>query len=211
MASSNGWQCERFDNEGSAKVFKDAVDEAGQHWPPGWVKGNGYIAPTAADELRYRWSVESVGNRTASKGYKQQRIRALEMYMFSSRPRCRASAKRSAPQPRTFRGPTPPAGSARFAGCLIRRPALRRQPGLQLTPVPSTTREISPSSGPRASACEPVNPRRSAARAADERNGGWLTVSGGADVFAVVPDGYREVSEAEFNKAAGTIILPAPQ
>ncbi|MER5853267.1 hypothetical protein ABT126_41645 [Streptomyces sp. NPDC002012] len=81
------------------------------------MKGKRYIAPTAADELRYRfdrWSVESVENRTASKRYKQQRIRALEMYMFSSRPRCRASAKRSAPQPRTSRGRTPPAGSARF-------------------------------------------------------------------------------------------------
>ncbi|MFE4334496.1 holin [Streptomyces sp. NPDC056831] len=88
---SDGWQCERFDDEGSAKVFRDAVDEAGQHWPPGWVKGKGYIDPTAADQLRYRfdrWAVESVENRTASKRYKQQRIRALEMYMFPTFGNC---------------------------------------------------------------------------------------------------------------------------
>ncbi|MFJ7489762.1 tyrosine-type recombinase/integrase [Streptomyces sp. NPDC097727] len=84
-------QTERFDDEDSAKAFRDAVDEAGQNWPLGWVKGKGYIAPTAADELRYRfdrWSVESVENRTASKRYKQQRIRALEMYMFPTFGNC---------------------------------------------------------------------------------------------------------------------------
>ncbi|MFD5063017.1 hypothetical protein [Streptomyces sp. NPDC058394] len=84
-------QTECFDDEDSAKVFRDAVDEAGQHWPPGWVKGKGYIDPTATDELRYRfdrWAVESVENRTASKRYKQQRIRALEMYMFPTFGNC---------------------------------------------------------------------------------------------------------------------------
>ncbi|MEU0629379.1 hypothetical protein [Streptomyces sp. NPDC005989] len=88
---SDGWQTERFDDEDSAKVFKDAVDAAGQHWPPGWVKGKGYIDPTAADELRYcfdRWAVESVENRTAGKRYKQQRIRAMEMYMFPTFGNC---------------------------------------------------------------------------------------------------------------------------
>lgn len=42
-------------------------------------------------------------------------------------------------------------------------------------------------------------------------NGGWLTVSGDGDVFSVVPDGYREVSEAEYNEAAGIIVLDPPQ
>ncbi|MFJ1695659.1 hypothetical protein ACIOHC_10990 [Streptomyces sp. NPDC088252] len=41
-------------------------------------------------------------------------------------------------------------------------------------------------------------------------NGGWLTVSGD-DVFGSVPDGYREVTEAEFNAAAGTITVALPQ
>ncbi|MFD3494273.1 hypothetical protein ACFWWB_27525 [Streptomyces sp. NPDC058690] len=45
-------QIERFDDEDSAKVFRDAVDEAGQHWPPGWVKDKGYIDPAPADQLR---------------------------------------------------------------------------------------------------------------------------------------------------------------
>ncbi|MFE7041227.1 site-specific integrase [Streptomyces atratus] len=84
-------QTERFDDEDSAEVFRDAVDEAGQHWPPGWVKDKGYVDPAAADQLRYRfdrWAVESVENRTASKRYKQQRIRALEMYMFPTFDNC---------------------------------------------------------------------------------------------------------------------------
>ncbi|MGW3735230.1 tyrosine-type recombinase/integrase [Streptomyces sp. NPDC005148] len=84
-------QTERFDDEDAAKVFKDAVDAAGQYWPSGWVKGKGYVDPAAADEQRYRfdrWSVESVENRTASKRYKQQRIRALEMYMFPTFGNC---------------------------------------------------------------------------------------------------------------------------
>jgi len=42
-------------------------------------------------------------------------------------------------------------------------------------------------------------------------NGGWMTVSGDADTFGVVPDGYREVSEQEYNEAAGTIIVTLPE
>lgn len=41
--------------------------------------------------------------------------------------------------------------------------------------------------------------------------GGWISLSGDADVFAVIPDGYREVEEAEYNEAAGVITIPAPQ
>ncbi|WP_158508458.1 hypothetical protein [Streptomyces sp. CCM_MD2014] len=41
--------------------------------------------------------------------------------------------------------------------------------------------------------------------------GGWMSVSGDADLFNVVPDGYREVTEAEFNEAAGVITLEPPQ
>lgn len=42
-------------------------------------------------------------------------------------------------------------------------------------------------------------------------NGGWLTVSGDADMFAVVPDGYREVTDAEYNQAAGIITVELPE
>ncbi|WP_405882818.1 hypothetical protein OG762_32200 [Streptomyces sp. NBC_01136] len=51
-SASGDWRTERFTDEESARVFKDAVDEAGQNQPLGWAKGKGYIDPTAADELR---------------------------------------------------------------------------------------------------------------------------------------------------------------
>ncbi|MFJ6014544.1 tyrosine-type recombinase/integrase [Streptomyces sp. NPDC092952] len=78
------WQTERFDDEDAATVFKDAVDDNGQQWPPGWVKGRGYIDPAAVDETRYRfdrWARASLENRTASENYKDQRLRAVEMYL----------------------------------------------------------------------------------------------------------------------------------
>ncbi|WP_030168104.1 hypothetical protein [Streptomyces sp. NRRL S-813] len=70
------WQHERFDGDEAGKtaaeLFKNAVDEAGQNWPPGWVKGQGCIDPSAATEedLRHRfghWAPECIKNRTASK------------------------------------------------------------------------------------------------------------------------------------------------
>lgn len=42
-------------------------------------------------------------------------------------------------------------------------------------------------------------------------NGGWISLSGDADAFAVIPDGYREVEEAEFNEAAGIVVLEPPE
>lgn len=41
--------------------------------------------------------------------------------------------------------------------------------------------------------------------------GGWMTVSGDVDMFNAVPDDYREVSEAEYHEAAGTIIVSLPE
>jgi hypothetical protein len=41
--------------------------------------------------------------------------------------------------------------------------------------------------------------------------GGWISLSGDADAFAVVPDGYREVTETEFHEAAGVVTIEAPQ
>ncbi|WP_228976754.1 site-specific integrase [Streptomyces sp. DH12] len=78
------WQTERFDDEDSAKVFRNAVEEHGHAWPPGWVKGEGYIDAAAADELQYRFdrfARASIENRTASQRYKNQRLRAIEMYL----------------------------------------------------------------------------------------------------------------------------------
>ncbi|BBA98362.1 hypothetical protein RVR_4515 [Actinacidiphila reveromycinica] len=42
-------------------------------------------------------------------------------------------------------------------------------------------------------------------------NGGWLTVSGDLGPFGTVPDGYREVTEEEYNQAAGTVVLELPK
>lgn len=42
--------------------------------------------------------------------------------------------------------------------------------------------------------------------------GGWMSVSGDADVLgAVVPDGYREVTVDEFNQVAGIFRVELPQ
>ncbi|MGJ5693723.1 tyrosine-type recombinase/integrase, partial [Streptomyces pratensis] len=62
-------QYEAFEDEPSAEVFRDAVNDAGQHWPPGWVKGQGYISADAAlpDDDRYRfraYATASIEGRT---------------------------------------------------------------------------------------------------------------------------------------------------
>ncbi|WP_433573672.1 hypothetical protein [Streptomyces sp. CA-251247] len=42
--SRTGDRCrETFDDEGAAKRFRDLVNGHGQHWPPGWVKGKGFV------------------------------------------------------------------------------------------------------------------------------------------------------------------------
>jgi integrase len=89
------WQDERFDGdeEGleAARIFKEAVDAAGQQWPPGWVKGEGYVDAAAEDELRYRFdnfARQSIMNRTAGDRYKALRLRALEVYIFPTFGNC---------------------------------------------------------------------------------------------------------------------------
>ncbi|MGW2964028.1 tyrosine-type recombinase/integrase [Streptomyces sp. NPDC001220] len=91
------WQHERFDGDeaGSeaAELFARAVDEAGQQWPAGWVKGEGYIDAQAenTDALRYRfdnYARQSIENRTASKRYKRVRYRAMEVYIFPTFGNC---------------------------------------------------------------------------------------------------------------------------
>ncbi|MFC9604543.1 hypothetical protein ACFTTN_13925 [Streptomyces niveus] len=42
-------------------------------------------------------------------------------------------------------------------------------------------------------------------------NGGWMTVPEDTGPFGItVPDGYREVTEEEYNAAAGTIVVELP-
>ncbi|MFE2109270.1 tyrosine-type recombinase/integrase [Kitasatospora sp. NPDC059463] len=42
-------QTEKFDDETSAERFKDLVNGHGQHWPPNWIKGVGFVDPAAAE------------------------------------------------------------------------------------------------------------------------------------------------------------------
>ena len=42
------WQSETFDTERAANAFRRDVEIAGHQWPPGWVKGSGYV-PAQAD------------------------------------------------------------------------------------------------------------------------------------------------------------------
>ncbi|MFZ3595127.1 tyrosine-type recombinase/integrase [Streptomyces sp. BH104] len=87
-------QGERFDDETSAGVFKDAVDEAGQHWPAGWVKGEGYVDQTAAepDEKKYRfraYATNIVENKTGiEEHYRQACFRDLERYVHPTFGNC---------------------------------------------------------------------------------------------------------------------------
>lgn len=48
-------QTETFDEEAQAEEFKRLVDEAGQRWPVGWVKGQGFISPGDATPVSYRF------------------------------------------------------------------------------------------------------------------------------------------------------------
>ncbi|MFG2225336.1 tyrosine-type recombinase/integrase [Streptomyces sp. NPDC048644] len=38
-------QSEKFGDLESAETFKELVDAHGQHWPPGWVRGAGFVEP----------------------------------------------------------------------------------------------------------------------------------------------------------------------
>ncbi|MFC5720344.1 tyrosine-type recombinase/integrase [Streptomyces gamaensis] len=40
-------QNEKFGERDSAEQFKKLVDAHGQHWPPGWVRGHGFVEPDA--------------------------------------------------------------------------------------------------------------------------------------------------------------------
>ncbi|WP_067233903.1 tyrosine-type recombinase/integrase [Streptomyces longwoodensis] len=93
-AAKGAWQTERFDDPVSAEVFKQAVDEAGQHWPAGWIKGKGYVdeAAVGEEELRYRfdnYARQSIELRTgASDKYKADCLRELETYILPTFGHC---------------------------------------------------------------------------------------------------------------------------
>lgn len=93
--SRNGpQQSERFDDEPSATVFRDAVNDCGQHWPPGWVKGQGFIDQSAAQPAheRYRFrnfARESIAGRTGvEEHYRADCLRDLERWILPTFSEC---------------------------------------------------------------------------------------------------------------------------
>ena len=81
-------QSETFEDEPSAELFKQAVNDHGQHWPPGWVKGKGFITQTddeiaAAERYRFRnYATERIRDRTGvEERYRADCQRELETYI----------------------------------------------------------------------------------------------------------------------------------
>ncbi|MFF7143451.1 tyrosine-type recombinase/integrase [Streptomyces nodosus] len=124
------WQSETFDDDTSAGVFCEAVNEAGQQWPPGWVKGRGYIAAEAGDDDRYRFrnfATRSIEDKTGvEEHYRVACMRDLERYVFPtfgtsdvrstehfSRDTVRAWV-RQLEQTKVFKGPRPKVGEPKW-------------------------------------------------------------------------------------------------
>jgi integrase len=86
------WQTERFDDEDSAKIFRDAVNAAGQQWPPGWIKGRGYVDESADLDERYvfrAFATEIITNRVGvEEDYRHACLRDLEKYIFPTFGNC---------------------------------------------------------------------------------------------------------------------------
>ncbi|MBB4987513.1 tyrosine-type recombinase/integrase [Streptomyces nymphaeiformis] len=93
------WATEKFDGDDEGKaaadIFKQAVDEAGQRWPAGWIKGKGYIVPEEADAIddaRYRfraYATRTIDLRTGiEEHYRKACHRELEMYIFPTFGEC---------------------------------------------------------------------------------------------------------------------------
>ncbi|MEU4199202.1 tyrosine-type recombinase/integrase [Streptomyces sp. NPDC026294] len=49
-ARDGAWQGESFDDGTMAERFRDLVNGHGQQWPPGWVKGKGFVEEAAEPE-----------------------------------------------------------------------------------------------------------------------------------------------------------------
>jgi integrase len=85
-------QTERFTDEPSAEVFRDAVNANGQMWPPGWIKGKGYVDPTYSDEARFRFDAyarESIKNRTGVEDrYRDAILKELTTYILPTFGNC---------------------------------------------------------------------------------------------------------------------------
>ena len=97
-ARDGEWRSERFDGDEAgaeaAQIFCQAVNEAGQRWPLGWVKGQGYIAPDteAPDEDRYRFRTYALAMFDTKTGiqeqYRKDCVRDMERYVFPTFGNC---------------------------------------------------------------------------------------------------------------------------
>lgn len=85
-------QTERFDDDDSAQIFCDAVNAAGQDWPIGWVKGQGYISdgdPDAAAFIFRTWATECLKHRTGiEERYRDDCLRDLAAYILPTFGNC---------------------------------------------------------------------------------------------------------------------------
>ncbi|WP_030672195.1 tyrosine-type recombinase/integrase [Streptomyces sp. NRRL B-1347] len=90
-------QVELFDPDEAgleaARTFRDAVNEASQQWPAGWVKGKGFIDEQAElEDERYRFRIfarASVENRTGiEEHYRQACLRELDRWIFPTFGEC---------------------------------------------------------------------------------------------------------------------------
>lgn len=76
------WQTERFADDDSAKQFRKLVEAHDNKWPPGWVRGQGFVEePTAPGDVplvdyatRYVHRLNGVDDRTKDDYYREIRI-----------------------------------------------------------------------------------------------------------------------------------------
>lgn len=63
-------QTEKFGDPASAEQFKALVDAHGQHWPPGWVRGAGFVEPDSSpnDVPLLDWARRYVDRLTGIEG-----------------------------------------------------------------------------------------------------------------------------------------------
>ncbi|MCM1964917.1 site-specific integrase [Streptomyces sp. G1] len=77
-------QVERFKDEPSAEVFRDAVKAAGEQWPAGWVKGVGYVEEEDLDAQYVfdAYARASIAARTGiEEHYRHAILREYETYL----------------------------------------------------------------------------------------------------------------------------------
>ncbi|PWI16076.1 site-specific integrase [Streptomyces sp. Act143] len=97
-ARNGMWQSELFDGDEAgaeaARVFCQAVNDNGQQWPLGWVKGKGYIDPEAEvpAEDRYRFRTFALAMFETKTGiqeqYRKDCVRDLERWVFPTFANC---------------------------------------------------------------------------------------------------------------------------